>query len=106
MNFNETSEIGYIANYEGLSLSSLTDEALLLTWNENEKLPTIITQTEPTQLVQGLGLNQINFERITYVLHDGTSSGVLITEDDSPLIFFISSVVLIIFYRTYKKRRY
>lgn len=109
-NVNNTfMEEGFILN-PSLSLSSISDSAMQLTWDSDLKLPTNITQTEPV-IIQGqrqsLGLNQFETQIVTYILvNDGTSSGALSTEDDSPLIIFISSIVLIIFYRTYKKRRY
>lgn len=96
---------------EQLFRSPSLPQAQLYQYDETNRLPLLIRQTQSAK-IGALSLNAFEdtenpTEVVEYrLVNDRTSSGALSTEDDSPLIIFISSIVLIIFYRTYKKRRY
>ena len=101
-------------NYKGLKIGFVDDltnslglsenKATLITYDQDLNLPTYIMQTEPVKIESGLSLSQSLTKTIEYFLVQKDES------DDSflPLYFtiFASTLIIIVYYRGYKKRRY
>lgn len=102
-------EITSFNTTEELIKSPNMPQAQLYQFDETNRLPLLIKQTEGAK-IGNLGLNSFedtdNPTKIVEYRLVQEIIDIISDKDDSPLIFIFTSLILIIFYRTYKKRRY